>query len=342
MLLKGEQRDHVLDERLTIENNKTLLNERDFDQTISITKNTCPPSSSPSNSWGFCRKSKKITAIFGLIQLLTGLLIAVGHFSFQQTTTSIQYVEGTIPSYLTSSMTMLSGLLAIIASRKRVKLLVVCVVFLSIVSTLFCFASFVYLLADVNSNLDKLHDCTFSAHERTCKCFVTQEQGSESARKLLKFSAVQSCLSVKKNLRSLVYGVSVLFGVGFVISMVTAVASSYLLFAQRRKIQQRNLPLTNAEAPILMTSITTQTQESCLQTRPRPCVTADAETQGAGAACGAANLSVGTQTPIYMMPVAQLVYDISNEAAEREYRMLSVTSSDRDEPPPPYCDAVTS
>eukprot|EP00794_Sanderia_malayensis_P019427 gene19427-21349_t len=276
MLLKGEQRDHVLGERLTIEDNKTVLNEREFDQTISITKNTCPPSSlsSPSNSWGFCRKSKKITAIFGLIQLLIGLLIAVGHFSFQQTTTSIQYVEGTIPSYLTSSMTMLSGLLAIIASRKRVKLLVVCVVFLSIVSTLFCFASLVYLLADVNSNLDKLHNCTFSAHERTCKCFVTQEQGSESARKLLKFSAVQSCLSVKKNLRSLVYGVSVLFGVGFVISMVTAVASSYLLFAQRRKIQ--------------------------------------------------------------------LVYDISNEAAEREYRMLSVTSSDRDEPPPPYCDAVTS
>ncbi len=86
----------------------------------------------------------------------------------------------------------------------------------------------------------------------------------------------------------------------------------------------------------MMTSITTQTQESCLQARPRPTVTAEPELQGA---C-ARNLSVGTQTPIYMMPVAQLIYDINSDT-EREYRMLNVTANDRDEPPPPYTDAVT-
>ena len=84
-----------------------------------------------------------------------------------------------------------------------------------------------------------------------------------------------------------------------------------------------------------MNSITTQTQESCLQARARPTSTADPETQGA---C-ARNLSVGTQTPIYMMPVAQLVYDINTDP-QREYRILNVASTDRDEPPPPYYDAI--
>ena len=108
---------------------------------------------------------------------------------------------------------------------------VTCVVFLSIICTMFCFVSFVYLLADVNSDLSKLQDCTFSIRDKTCRCYVSDRAG----RRLLKFSAVQSCLSVRKNLRSLVYGVSVLFGVGFIISMVTAIASSYLLYAEQRK-----------------------------------------------------------------------------------------------------------
>ena len=108
---------------------------------------------------------------------------------------------------------------------------VVCVVFLSIVCTMFCFVSFVYLLADVNSNLSRLQDCTFSAHEKVCKCFLPDDSG----RRLLKFSAVQSCMSVKENLRNLVYGVSVLFGVGFIISMITAIASSWLLYAEQKK-----------------------------------------------------------------------------------------------------------
>ena len=93
----------------------------------------------------------------------------------------------------------------------------------------------------------------------------------------------------------------------------------------------------NIEEPIHMNSITTQTQESCLQARPRPTSTADNEARGA---C-ARNLSVGTQTPIYMMPVAQLVYDIETDP-QREYRMLNVTSTDRDEPPPPYYDAIVA
>lgn len=99
---------------------------------------------------------------------------------------------------------------------------------------------------------------------------------------------------------------------------------------------QRSFP-ANIEEPIHMNSITTQTQESCLQTRPRPTSTADHEARGA---C-ARNLSVGTQTPIYMMPVAQLVYDIETDP-QREYRMLNVTSTDRDEPPPPYYDAIVA
>ena len=96
---------------------------------------------------------------------------------------------------------------------------------------MFCFVSFVYLIADVDSNLSRLEDCTFSAHEKICKCFLPEDEG----RRLLRFSAVQSCVSVKENLRNLVYGVSVLFGVGFVISMVTAVASSWMLYAEQRK-----------------------------------------------------------------------------------------------------------
>ena len=96
---------------------------------------------------------------------------------------------------------------------------------------MFCFVSFVYLLADVNSNLSRLQDCTFSAPEKVCKCFLPDDEG----RRLLKFSAVQSCMSVKENLRNLVYGVSVLFGVGFIISMITAIASSWLLYAEQKK-----------------------------------------------------------------------------------------------------------
>ena len=110
-------------------------------------------------------------------------------------------------------------------------------VFLSIISTMFCFVSFVYLLTEVNVNLSKLQDCSFSEEEKTCHCYVPDDD-DESGRRHLKFSAVQSCLAVRGNLKNLVYGVSVLFGVGFIISMITAVASSYLLYTEQKKNKQ--------------------------------------------------------------------------------------------------------
>lgn len=295
--------------------------------------NTCHvDSTASSGKKPTCCSSFTLLVFSALFTLLDGLLLAVGHYSLQRITTSLKHVEYHIPNYLTATMMVLTGLLGIIASKRRVKYLVVCVVFLSIICTMFCFVSFVYLLADVNSNLSRLQDCTFSAPEKVCKCFLPDDAG----RRLLKFSAVQSCMAVKEGLRNLVYGVSVLFGVGFIISIITAIASSWLLYAEQRKSLQRSL-IANIEEPIHMNSITTQTQESCLQARPRLTTTVDQESQGA---C-ARNLSVGTQTPIYMMPVAQLVYDVEADP-QREYRMLNVTSTDRDEPPPPYYDAIVA
>ena len=51
-----------------------------------------------------CTSTRTLLTFFACFHLLDGLLIAVGHYSLQRTTTSLKHVEHHIPNYLTATM----------------------------------------------------------------------------------------------------------------------------------------------------------------------------------------------------------------------------------------------
>ena len=51
-----------------------------------------------------CTSTRTLLTFFACFHILDGLLIAVGHYSLQRTTTSLKHVEHHIPNYLTATM----------------------------------------------------------------------------------------------------------------------------------------------------------------------------------------------------------------------------------------------
>ena len=64
-----------------------------------------------------------------------------------------------------------------------------------------------------------------------CSCFVNKGL----VKKEIHFEDVANCSAVKDSLKELVYGVCVLFAIGFVISFSTALCSSCLLHKERKR-----------------------------------------------------------------------------------------------------------
>lgn len=95
------------------------------------------------------------------------------------------------------------------------------------ISALFCVGSLVYLVAVVHKNLNRLEQCAFDAHKRTCSCMGPN-------RLEIKFSKNMDCDAVKNSLKNLSCGVSVLFSVGLVISILTALSAAFMLRKENR------------------------------------------------------------------------------------------------------------
>lgn len=71
-------------------------------------RNTCYPESITSRrkDEGFCSAccSKTSAIFFAFLLFLDGALLAVGHYSLQKTTTSLEHVQHHIPNYVTAAM----------------------------------------------------------------------------------------------------------------------------------------------------------------------------------------------------------------------------------------------
>jgi len=157
---------------------------------------------------------------------------------------------------------------------------------------------------------------------------------------------------VKDSLKELVYGVCVLFAIGFVISFSTALCSSCLLHKERKRRRMGARVRTQGEGSMNTNSATTQTQESSftipvtwspLNARAAdscqtPRYIRERQTHVEMSPISIQSTTVSTQTPMFMMPVAQLVYDIQERRGDYS---LGLLVSGRDDPPPPYSAAVS-
>lgn len=272
--------------------------------------------------------------VLGCGLFLVGALLCVGFWNYCIITSSLNHVEGVIPTYVYGAAMIVSGICTIFAS-KRTKPLIILILILSFVCTVFCVSSFVYLVTRVSTRLGQLDDCSFDGRDNICSCVI--QKGD--TKKVFHFAEVMNCHSVKESLRELVYGVSALFGVGFVISVLTASAACCLLHKEKRK--QKYRVVQNAPGSI---NSTTQTQESCftsgllhsfgsLEYHQK----AREDTTSKRTVHSVNNFSVSTQTPLFMMPVAEIV-----DAMNTTDYQLDLFLDGCDEPPPSYNDAIAS
>jgi len=232
---------------------------------------------------------------------------------------------------------ILCGLLTLCSSFKKHRYLVILILLLSIICTIFCAISLTYLVSQVHGRLTKMEECEFDEYYRVCSCYVKYGD----TKKLFRFP--ENCQSVKQNLHQLVYGVTSLFAVGCFISICTAASSSYLLWKKRAQ----NNSLRRISFSDAANRTTTQTRESTF-TSPRESfnrysksditesyvVLKESIDQEMTPKHGVNNFSVGTQTPSFMLPVADLIY----QAIDADYIDLII----EDEPPPCYNDAIAS
>lgn len=106
------------------------------------------------------------------------------------------------------------------------------VLVLSVACTLFCGFSLIYLIGVIQDSLHQLNGCSFDELDRICSCYGPNH-------KIFKFAENLGCNAVKDKLKELAYGVSILFGVGCLISLATATAAGFLLCRERRNRNHR-------------------------------------------------------------------------------------------------------
>lgn len=174
------------------------------------------------------------------------------HFDISERTATWNYVEGNL--FYPCSIMVVCGFLTLklASSRYPNKYLIFIVLLLSLICTGFCIASLVHLIGEVHFNLQRLQNCWFNPIDSSCTCYVKRD----SRYKPIRFAKVAACSVVKDELKTLVYGVTVLFGIGFVISITAAATAVFLLC----KKYQCNRHGNNDAQP--MNSVPTQTEES--------------------------------------------------------------------------------
>lgn len=225
--------------------------------------------------------------------------------------------------------------------------LIISVLILSLVCTSFCVASLVYLMTVIHASLSQLHECVFNDADRICSCYGPN-------KKLFKFAENMGCGAVKDKLKELACGVSVLFGVGCLISMATAVSAGFLLCKEKRlnrtrlrlrkaqiNIRSSTVVNANANSPTPEEESTFSGQQQQQQQRRREHQVQAPNHQGQAPRRKIKNKrkenrnntelkeartttisSVATQTPSFMMPVSTIdIYDVINPVDDvREIR----------------------
>ena len=104
------------------------------------------------------------------------------------------------------------------------------VLLFSLICFAFCIISLVYLLGEVNVNLNRLQACWFNNIDDSCTCYTKEQSGFKTFR----FSKVANCEVIKGQLRQLVYGVTITFAIGCLISLIAVVTTGYLLCKNQR------------------------------------------------------------------------------------------------------------
>ena len=104
------------------------------------------------------------------------------------------------------------------------------VLLFSLICFAFCIISLVYLLGEVNVNLNRLQSCWFNSIDDSCTCYTKEQSGFKTFR----FSKVANCEVIKGQLRQLVYGVTITFAIGCLISLIAVITTGYLLCKNQR------------------------------------------------------------------------------------------------------------
>ena len=84
----------------------------------------------------------------------------------------------------------------------------------------------------MDSSLHQLNGCSFNDDDQICSCYGPD-------KKIFKFAENLGCKAVKDKLKELAYGVCILFGVGCLISILTAASAIYLLCRDKRRRRDR-------------------------------------------------------------------------------------------------------
>ncbi|XP_028402505.1 uncharacterized protein LOC114525381 [Dendronephthya gigantea] len=178
-------------------------------------------------------KDRKIlVSAHGLFVISLGVVLLVGHFVIEATTTSTVHTRSSIPTAVTSVLAVFSGFLFASLVFKKQRYLIITTTISSTVSGILSAIGAVHYGITVTNRLMALSDCVYTSYERLCACSVV----TSSSRVTYNFENTVSCAIITKHLREVAYGMCGVYAVTFVSCFGAAVYA--ILLAHKLEIRR--------------------------------------------------------------------------------------------------------
>lgn len=282
--------------------------------------------SKQSNSCLCCGKRLLALPVFGFTIFSIGCLLGIGYYSIREVTSSAYHTEGLIPSYVTAAALGIVGLQLMLTCKTHSRVFVISSIVFTVAAAMLCFAGALHAGTEVAPLLSKMDSCQFYPVEHSCKCFHQSELRQVS----IIFRDTANCNGIQIKLRDLVYGMSGVYGGGWITCIVAAVMETMLLCRKQRSKATLH-SRSEGDGKCTVNSRQSQTSQTDLSVEEEE----DVE-------IGAAELQRSTtetqtsQTPsnfVREVPCSHYVVDLS--IPRRDY-VINYNSNSRHDPPPPY------
>lgn len=296
-----------------------------------------------------CGKRLMALPMLGFTLFSIACLLGVGYYSIHRVTSSVYHTEGVVPSYATAGVLVAAGLQLMLMFKTHSRCLVVSSIIFTLAAGLLCFAGALYAGTDVAPLLSGIESCQYYPVETSCKCFHHSELRQVSI--IFRDTVKLECNGIQYKLTNLVYGMSGVYGGGFVTCIIAAVMETLLLCRKTSKATLHSR--SDGDGKCTVNSRQSQTSQTDLsvieeedndddEEKEEEEDEEEEEEEVAGESEGTAEMqrpAIETQTSqspstfVREVPCSHYVVDLS--IPRRDY-VINYNSNSRHDPPPPY------
>ncbi|KAH3847003.1 uncharacterized protein LOC127873469 [Dreissena polymorpha] len=187
-----------------------------------------------------CSGRVGIFLVLGVILIVLGLVSLGLNMNIGGITTSKEHTE-LMPLYIPCGLVIFSGLVVSFLFWKRFKVLVLMSIGLNTATAFLCIIVGVITITHIITPLRNMTSCRYYTSQRLCQCFSPYQRDvfnldfSENDLTKYAFEAATGCEDIQHTLPNLLYGISIVFCIAFVIAFVASTLALLVLRAERLK-----------------------------------------------------------------------------------------------------------